>query len=732
MTAEIVQESIQRSKRAFTSPAIALRDWLIDEILLPSYRPLIPDRSVWEWADDNNVYLDAKAAREPGFYRSAKTAHTREFMETFTDPRWREDLVMKSSRSGFTEAALNIIRFMPQHAPGHVLFAIDSDKQAKAVSKNRLFPTLASAAGGEYPDDPDDAGIYTMFLRNMTVYMTGSYSPGIYREKWLRVAILDECEVKSEIEEEGSTLDLAESRLKTEVGDGKLFAMSKAKKKGTAFHKRWCAGTRSVRLVPCPHCGTFQELTWSGDSATNTLRPDQRPGEPPLEDYPLAQPLGRVRFDHCREIVTLRRADGTTEEKPGRWDKQRLRTDTYYQCVIGCRIDFDAPFTPDMAEHPVSGPSFSAEVTARLAQGEHVRCKQAMMLSGRWLATNPRPHPRRRSRHISDLYSLYDDLSLCELALIWIDAQGDAEKLRHFFNNNLGLTFAPRVVTFDESLILECRADYGRGECPFTPDLVALTFDTQQHHYAGVISAWLADGTCAVIDWFDAIADDDIVTRFRKTIPGALRRVHPQPGLGAIDPVLPQFGLGDAAGAKGRTADVYDLCLKIPGRLYASFGRGGLQITTPISQRTIEWRMQDMPIYLFSDDTFKGRLYSERIGRIREIKTAQAAGKDPVLFGLPPRLYLPRDTDAKLTAELAGERRLEDGSWQDPAPGPNHLGDALKNGLVLFEFLRPRLEASRAAAASQPAAGPPLAGQLLATSAHVASGSAQPTPPIPL
>lgn len=677
-------------------------EWLLSEIFLPAYRPLIPDRNVWQWADADNVYLDIKAAPVPGFYRSAKTSHVREFMETFTDPYWREDLVMKSSRSGFTEGALNIIRFMPRHAPGHALFAIDSDKQAKAVSKQRLQPTLASAAGEEFPDDPDDNGLYTMFLRNMTVYMTGSYSPGIFREKWLRVAILDECEVVSEIDEEGSTLDLAESRLKTEMGDGKLFALSKPKKKGTAFHKRWCTGTRSVRLVPCPHCGTFQELTFFGQSATDYMRPDQKPGDPPPVDYPLAHRLGRVRFDHCREVVTRTRPDGVVEHLPGRWDKEAIRRDTYYECVNGCRIDFSARFA---VTDPVVRDSFSAEVWQRLADGEQLRVKHAMMLSGRWLRTNPRPHPRRRSRHISDLYSLYDDLSLPELALMWIDAQGDAVSLAHFFNNNLGLTFTPKIATIDEALVLECRADYARGTCPFTPDLVLVNWDTQMAHYTAIVTAWLVDGTGCVIDWFDALSDDDILRRFSRSIPGAPQRVHPQPEYGhaPITAVVPQYGLGDAAGYPGRTLDVYDLTLKLPGQLYASFGRGGLQVTTPIAQRSVPHRMRDIPVYFFSHVTFATKLYIDRISRIKEIKASQALGRDPVLFNLPPRLYLPRDTDGRLSSELAGERQLPDGSWQDPAPGPNHLGDALKNALVQFEFLLPRLLASKAAEAAEKA-----------------------------
>lgn len=673
----------------------ALHELLVDEVLLPAYRSIIPDKNVWQWADADNVYLDARAAREPGFYRSRKTPHTREFAETFTDPYWREDLAMKSSRSGFTEVALCGIRFMPQNMPGNALFAIDSNKEIKAISKDRLLPTLASAAGDEWPEDPDDSGIYNVFLRNMTLWLSGSYSPGIWRNKWLRVAVIDECEVKSEIDEEGSTLDLAESRLKTEAGDGKLFAMSKAKKKGTAFHKRWCKGTRSVRLVPCPVCGTHQEMTFFGESSTDVMKPEAKPGEPPVPNWPPAQRLGKVRFDHCKDLA-------------GEWDKERVRTETYYECVNGCRIEMNAVFTRAVLDDPVVGPSFDNEhtevpheVRELMDAGIEVRVKHAMMLSGHWLRTNPKPHPRRRSRHISDLYSLYDDLGVGELALIWIDAQGDMVAIQHFINNNLGLVFAQRASSIDESLVLELRADYRRGECPFRPDLVLVDFDTQQHHFAAIVTAWLLDGTCAIIDWFDALADIDITSRFEREIPPSAKRVHPQPDDSEMrTPVKPQYGLGDAAGYPGRTADVYDLCLKLPGIIYPSFGRGGLQITTPIAESIVTWRMLPLAIYKFSDDTFKTKLYIDRIGRIKEIKSAQAAGKDPVRFGLPPRLYAPSDMDGKLTSELAGERRLDDGSWQDPAPGPNHLGDALKNALVQFEFLLPRLKASKAAEAA--------------------------------
>ncbi len=667
------------------------RDWLIADVFEPAYRPLIPDCSSWEWADDFNVFLDGKGAIRPGWYASARTPHVREFNETLTDPAWNEDLVIKSSRTGYTEAALNNIRFMPKHAPGHTLFAIDSREEARNISKDRLEKTLEAAAGDEFPDDPDDDGLLTKFLRNMTVFMSGSYSAGMFKNKWLRTVTLDECETKSMIADEGSTFDLAWSRMSRHP-DAKLFAMSKPKRPGTPFHRRWCTGTRSVRLVPCPHCGTFQELTMFGDSATENLRPLDKKGKPVAETWIRARPplLGKLVFGHCRDLV----GDGTPGTG-GAWDRERILAETYYECVSGCQITGRELLTAEHAHLFPGDDKGAAEVRRRLEAGERLESKHAMMLAGRWLRTNPRPHPKRRSRHISDLYCLDAEIHWGALALLFVDCEGDASKLLHFFNNHLGLVFHPETRALSPELILDLRAPYRRGTCPFVPDLVTLSFDTQDTHYAGVIAGWLEDGTCALIDWFDAVADIDIHHRFARAIPVSEKVLHgPQPAEPPA-PVLPQFGLCDAAGH--RTDDVYDLCQALSGRLYASFGRGGIQVTTPIRESKIKHRMQEMPIYFFSDDTYKTKLFAGRIARAKEIVQAQQEGKDPVLFNLPPRLYLPADIDAQTCAELTAEKQLEDGKW-DENPGANHKGDALKLGLVLFEWLLPRIRSGKAAA----------------------------------
>ena len=93
-------------------------EYRIADVIARSFRPK-PKYSVCEWAD-KTVYLDGKATPKPGYYDTTKTPWVRRFVEASQDPTIREVIAPKSSRSGFTEAFLNIVRYMPEHHPGHV------------------------------------------------------------------------------------------------------------------------------------------------------------------------------------------------------------------------------------------------------------------------------------------------------------------------------------------------------------------------------------------------------------------------------------------------------------------------------------------------------------------------------------------------------------------------------------------------------------------------------------
>ena len=282
-----------------------VRAW-VSEIIARCYAAR-SSLNAWQYAEQI-VYLDGQAAAEPGFYKSSLTPFTRRFQELGCAPDIDpltgyfvdQVTVMKSSRSGFTEAALNVIRWMPVHQPGPVLYCIDSKTEVKAISKTRLRPTLERIIA-ENPDlapkDIDDLGTYELYLANMLIRLAGSFSEGVFANKFLLKAFLDECEVMAQSLGDSNPIELARSR-GTTVAKFQLFLLSKPKRPKTAFHKEYLDGTQEKWFVPCPHCGHMQELVWN-----------------------------RVRYDHCKELN-------------GEYDKNRVLVETYYQCAgeKGCRI----------------------------------------------------------------------------------------------------------------------------------------------------------------------------------------------------------------------------------------------------------------------------------------------------------------------------------------------------------------------------------------------------------
>lgn len=634
-----------------------LRQFILDAIAV-CYRDPRPTRSVWEWADES-VYLDARASARPGPYRSIETPWTRAFQDSFINPAITEDLVMKSSRTGFTEAGLNVVRYMPEHAPGNVLITLDTRDSAKNVSRNRLAETLSTAAGEHMSDDPDDDSTFAKFLRHMTVWITGSYSAGTFREKWLRLYFGDEIEVNAEIPGEGFLLDLALSRF-TGVTGATALAATKPRKWGSLFHRRWATGTCEVYLVECPHCGTWQELTFDGESATNHLHIDDLTGA--LLAKPA--PLGRLMFEHCRDLL-------------GTYDKPRIARETYYQCVSGCRID-----DVDRLETP-----------------------RSPFRAGRWLRTNPTPFPGRRSEHISDLYSPYAETSFAQLALKWIDC-ADQLARDHFKNNHLGLAAREQATVISERLILDCRSTYARGTCPFVPDLVTLNWDTQDDLvYWAALGFRLVPGRdlpeIALIDHGKAFHSDELLQVAADVFKTADEK-----------DIRITVGVGDAGGH--RTADIYETCLKsLTGTVYLfpSFGRGGMQARNPLRETVFKHGQREVTGYLYSDDQYKRRLYFDIIAKIGDVRK-EAAERGLTLATPQVRLHLYADIlNTKegeefvrgLTKERTIERDTRKGivvEWDENIRG-NESGDVVKVGLVTFDFMRPALQRAAAQAEAE-------------------------------
>jgi hypothetical protein len=701
-----------------------LRAWLLTNLFSPAFRPLIATEFAWQFADEKRVKLE-----HGGVYQSRRRPHCRRFQEAFTDPRIREQHIMKASRSGFTEAALNRVRQMADSAPGNVQFCAGSKKNSEELNNARLVPTLndLGVTGGDSDVDPDDVTSSIIRLATMSIRISGAYTAGSFRTNAIKFFVNDDCELVTDIPGIGSPADGARSRIRGIEG-AQLASISRPTDYGTPHHRDTASGTLEFFAVPCPHCGTVQELTIDGTSLVDQLRIEEDPtgrGGPPLNapltdlrGAPLPRPrLGRLRFDHCKMLPGV---EG--ESNPGGWDFDRITVETYYECVGGtrcddqgnvihCQIRESTPLTDADLANPLS--SFSDEVRALHADGYRLSHKQAMMLSGRHLISNPRPVPAdgggprsKRSEHNSDLTSLDFDMTWGHFAKKLAERAHDPALLRNFLNEHAGLPWRDRKTVVTDRDLIECRSPYARCTIPFRPDFLTVCADTQDNFWKFVVAAGRLDSAgkawrdIAVLNWGVAVLKADLLAELQGWFDAQTKQRRPyELSSNPAESFLPINGLVDSGGH--RTDEVYELFYDSGGAFFPSKGSDQTSLQQRMTwQRPMAngWRGCNFDICWYWDDFWQRKLVSS-IQQVRDIKRCTEVEKlDPAAKGLPPRLWIPgMPADASLRdfeKELLNEVLIE-GEWTKL--GPQDYRDALKECLASFDLALPTAVMKRAA-----------------------------------
>lgn len=602
----------------------------------------------WRWAE-RNVYLDERMAARPGFYDSALTPWTREFQEIPRKPETRVGVAMKDNQSGFTEAALNALRRMPDDRPGNALYCINSIPKAKRVNKIRLRGTLKAVAKEHLTDDPDDFSQSSILLENMEITVSGSGSVGAFAEAWYRLAILDECELHEE-DDGTTTFEKVQTRFKT-VPDATLLALSKPELEGGIIDVKFCGGSQEEWEVPCPRCQGYQriEMEW-------------------------------LRFGHCKDLAAG-------------WDLRRVEEETYLECRhCGGKIDH-------------------GQIGWMNARGKWVprSLEERRKLNGKAVPVEPGV----RSFHMSALYSMFPDATWGKIARRWLMAFviTPSESLqRTWWNNDAGLP-APqekaqvtgdavsnlrgglveevdgrRVVLGRKFALVYEPMGIGRSELVgslwFRPTLLTVCLDRQDApvRFPYVVYAWNENWESFLIDYGD-VPDDEAVLELR---------ARPYPVAGEEDPA---FILGGFADCGDKKIEVCRMCLKAQSLgwdLHPSRGQG----FRPGSLANIRARKDNVDgreflIYDFYDHAITSDFLLGKVGRRRE-----------------PRLWLPDPVPERVRAEWtatklvtikSGHRQIQQWVNDRRKDGPNDLMDCAKQQLLVPWLLGAGLTAEAAA-----------------------------------
>jgi hypothetical protein len=348
----------------------------------------------------------------------------------------------------------------------------------------------------------------------------------------------------------------------------------------------------------------------------------------------------QLKFAHCKDLT-------------GEYDLQRVAAETYYEC-IHCR------------------------------QPIHEDQKSWMVQHGEWRITNPRHSPRKRSSHVSDLYSLFVPWSKLALELIDANQSGSLAKLQAFRTGRLGIPWEEKQAEVKEADVLKLRGTYKRGEVPWIPDVITMTCDKQGDVLKWSKAAIRWPGEIAIIQYGDAAYEDDLIEIAQEPIA--------VPGL--EEPMRVKIGLIDEGFRAKR--EVRPFCLRSAGLFHPSKGRAGtMQVRHLVWESMTEFEGEPLVVYHYDDDAFKKDLYKIRILKFDDI----AKG-----LNRAPRLWFPADCERGFLAEHMMEKHQEEkGSWGYSKwtwikLGPNDYGDCTKLHLVLW---------SQIAAYFKPADAPP-------------------------
>lgn len=623
-------------------------EWLAgiaDKCLRPD-----PTEPPWKWAC-REVWLGGKQSATPKQYDITRTPWTKEWQELPLRRDVRVGGVMKSSRTGFTEASFNIMRWMPESWPGNVLYAINSQKLAREIVSRRIKPTLDEAAKAFLSDDPDDNTLSRISMPTMDMVFSGSGASGPFMEMWYRLIVLDEVENHIQ-DQETTTFDRALSR-QADVPDGLTLAIAKAELAGGIIDLIFIRGTQKHYLVPCPRCGRIIQL---------------------LTDHLIA--------DHCFEH--------------DEWSLARVLNETFYQCQL--------------CHQPIYESEKESMVNSDLAKWVPATpAERRRPPSGKYVP----PEPGYETYQISDLYSLHERLTWGEMKKMHLMAHvinPSEEAKKYFRTNHEGLPWEGTVYSVTEESILALKAgriektkikaaDGSDGiitrilspECllrdakggarqrpvfmlvyrdgkfqaplPFKPVQITITVDKQFTFLVYVVFAWLPDGQAFFID-HGRVQDEDQLAATLRTRPYHIE--------GEKEPMFISAGLMDSG---HRPHEVYRSCLKwwrkYQWSVWPARGEGRHEEYKGKLFRYREDNLdgQKIVVRMFYDHGIKHEFYLNQVQKRAD-----------------PRLWMPDDLPASSISQLLAERYDEnEKKWVHDKTrlGPNDEGDACKLQYVI-------------------------------------------------
>lgn len=237
-----------------------LRDRLKDSLSIlhpPKHQKLS------EWAEENFVIVDGGS---PGKYKLSVAPFQEEILDTLSDDSYNRVVIMAASQMVKTVSLMAYTLYCIDRDPAPIMIVQPTKSTADDFASSRLEPMLlANPTCSKYFQNMSDRHSgNTKRLKKFPggyINIANAGSVSELASKPIRIVLADEVDRYSDTKE-GDALSLAEKRAST-FWNYKIVLVSTPTDELSRIHAEYKNSDRRIYEVPCPHCGSFQELKWS-------------------------------------------------------------------------------------------------------------------------------------------------------------------------------------------------------------------------------------------------------------------------------------------------------------------------------------------------------------------------------------------------------------------------------------------------------------------------------------
>lgn len=279
-----------------------------------------PSLTVSQWADEYRI-VPPGTSPEPGPWRTDRVPYLREILDSVSDPSVERIYVQAASQVAKSEILLNTIGYFAHQEPAPILLVQSTEDAMKGFSKERVAPMFgASPALQGLLAEGERSSSNTTMLRQFPGGMLAcawAGSAASLASRPIRVVLADEVDRWPDTTgRDGDPFAQAVQRT-SNFFNRKILAVSTPTVEGFSAIARLYEDSDQRRYhVPCPHCGVFQVLEWSG------VIYKREDGAPDLDQV-------HYRCAHCAGRIEER--DRPAMLAAGEWKAEREHRNRGYQ-----------------------------------------------------------------------------------------------------------------------------------------------------------------------------------------------------------------------------------------------------------------------------------------------------------------------------------------------------------------------------------------------------------------